>query len=84
MPPDKAVALLEAAQSAFTNGLAIASGVGSLLLLVSAVAVWVLLKPALPGAAEVGMLRDPGMHGDAGGHGRVDAARGAELGDRHG
>jgi MFS transporter, DHA2 family, multidrug resistance protein len=84
MPPDKAVALLEAAQSAFTNGLAIASGVGSLLLLVSAVAVWVLLKPALPGAAEVGMLRDPGMHGDAGGDGRVDAARGAELGDRHG
>jgi DHA2 family multidrug resistance protein-like MFS transporter len=84
MPADKAAALLEAAQGAFTNGLAIASGVGSVLLLVSAVAVWVLLKPALPRATEVGMLRDPGMHGDAGGDGRVDAARGTELGDRHG
>jgi MFS transporter, DHA2 family, multidrug resistance protein len=84
MPADKAVALLEAAQGEFTRGLAIASGVGAVLLLVSAVAVWVLLKPSLPRATEVGMLPDPGMHGDAGGDGRVDAARGAELGDRHG
>jgi DHA2 family multidrug resistance protein-like MFS transporter len=37
--------LLIAAQSAFTGGLAVAAGVGSVLLLASAVSVWVLLRP---------------------------------------
>jgi DHA2 family multidrug resistance protein-like MFS transporter len=38
--------LLTAASSAFTEGLAVAAGVGSVLLLGSAAAVWLLLKPA--------------------------------------
>ncbi|PND55346.1 MFS transporter [Mycobacterium sp. ENV421] len=42
---DKAHALLAAAQAAFTDGLAGAAGIGSVLLLASAVAVWMLLKP---------------------------------------
>jgi DHA2 family multidrug resistance protein-like MFS transporter len=42
---DKAQALLAAAQRAFTDGLAVAAGVGSVLLLASAAAVWILLKP---------------------------------------
>ena len=46
LPADKARGLLTAAQSAFTDGLAIAAGVGSALLLISAVTVWLLLKPA--------------------------------------
>jgi DHA2 family multidrug resistance protein-like MFS transporter len=37
--------LVTAAKAAFTDGLAIAAGVGSALLLASAVAVWMLLKP---------------------------------------
>ena len=37
--------LLSAAQSAFTDGLAVAAGLGSALLLASAAAVWVLLGP---------------------------------------
>ena len=45
LPADKAHELLTAAQSAFTEGLAIAAGVGSALLLASAAAVWLLLKP---------------------------------------
>jgi DHA2 family multidrug resistance protein-like MFS transporter len=77
-------ALLETAQAAFTSGLAIASGVGSVLMLIAAVAVWLLLRQRLPGAAEIAVLDDPGMHRDAGGDGRVDAPCGAELGDRHG
>lgn len=49
MPADQAHDLLTAAQSAFTEGLAIAAGVGSALLLASAAAVWLLLKqPAVP------------------------------------
>ena len=36
-----------------------------------------------PGAAEVGMLADPGVHGDPRGDAYVDAAGGAELGDRY-
>ena len=84
LPADQAASLLAAAHSAFTNGLAIASGVGSVLMLASAVAVWLLLRPGLPGPAEVGVLEDPGVHRDAGRDGRVDAAGGAELGDRHG
>ncbi|AKK26105.1 MFS transporter [Mycobacterium sp. EPa45] len=42
---DKAHALLGAAQRAFADGLAAAAGIGSVLLLASAVAVWVCLKP---------------------------------------
>jgi DHA2 family multidrug resistance protein-like MFS transporter len=77
-------ALLESAQAAFTSGLAIASGVGSVLMLIAAVAVWLLLRERLPGPAEIAVLDDPGVHRDAGGDGRVDAPCGAELGDRHG
>ncbi|HJT92979.1 MAG TPA: MFS transporter, partial [Mycobacterium sp.] len=84
LPPSQAEALLDAAKEAFTNGLAIASGVGSVLMLISAVAVWFLLRQRLPGAAEITVLDDPGVHGDAGRDRRVDAARGTELGDRHG
>jgi MFS transporter, DHA2 family, multidrug resistance protein len=46
LPADKAHALLAAAQSAFTEGLAIAAGVGSALLLASAGAVWLLVDTA--------------------------------------
>ncbi|WP_431237457.1 MFS transporter [Mycolicibacterium aichiense] len=42
---DKAHALLAAAQQAFADGLAAAAGMGSVLLLVSAAAVWMLVKP---------------------------------------
>ena len=46
LPAEKARGLLAAAKAAFTDGLAIAAGVGSALLLASAVAVWLLLEPA--------------------------------------
>jgi DHA2 family multidrug resistance protein-like MFS transporter len=82
LPADQAQALLDAAKTAFTSGLAIASGVGSVLMLISAVAVWLLLR-GLPSAAEIAVLDDPGVHGDAGGDGRVDAPCGAELRDRN-
>ncbi|HET6735505.1 MFS transporter [Mycobacterium sp.] len=84
LPASQSEALLDAAKAAFTNGLAIASGVGSVLMLISAVAVWFLLRQRLPGAAEIAVLDDPGVHGDARCDRRVDAACGAELGDRHG
>jgi DHA2 family multidrug resistance protein-like MFS transporter len=45
LPADAAHDLLAAAQAAFTQGLAIAAGVGATLLLASAAAVWLLLKP---------------------------------------
>jgi DHA2 family multidrug resistance protein-like MFS transporter len=45
LPAPTAHALLTAAQSAFTEGLAIAAGAGSILLLASSAAVWLLLKP---------------------------------------
>lgn len=45
LPAGTAHDLLAAAQAAFTQGLAIAAGVGSALLLASAGAVWLLLKP---------------------------------------
>ncbi|MFI5509003.1 MFS transporter [Mycobacterium sp. NPDC051804] len=45
LPAEQAHALLTAAQSAFTDGLAVAAGVGSALLLASAVTIWLLLKP---------------------------------------
>ena len=83
LPADQSEALLTAAKDAFTNGLAIASGVGSALMLISAVAVWILLRARLPGEPEVGVLHDPGVHRDACGDAGVDAARGTELGDRH-
>ena len=53
LPANQADGLLTAAQSAFTTGLAIASGVGSALLLAAATAVWLLLKspPPVPEAA---------------------------------
>ncbi|BBX19030.1 MFS transporter [Mycolicibacterium duvalii] len=84
LPAGQAQSLLTAAQEAFTAGLAIAAGAGAVLMLASAAAVWVLLRDArLPGQAEVGVLDDPGVHGDSGGDRGVDAAGGAELGDRH-
>jgi MFS transporter, DHA2 family, multidrug resistance protein len=84
LPAGQGEALLDAAKEAFTSGLAIASGVGSILMLISAVAVWLLLRHRLPGAAEVAVLDDPGVHRDAGCDGGVDAACGSELRDRHG
>ncbi len=42
---DQALAIQTAAKDAFTSGLAVAAGVGSVLLLASAVAIWLLLKP---------------------------------------
>ncbi|MDT5368369.1 MAG: transporter, family, multidrug resistance protein [Mycobacterium sp.] len=45
LPADEAHGLLTAAKTAFTDGLAIAAWVGSALILASAVAVWLLLKP---------------------------------------
>jgi DHA2 family multidrug resistance protein-like MFS transporter len=45
LPADNGHVLLTAAKDAFTDGLAVAAGVGSGLLLASAVAVWLLLKP---------------------------------------
>lgn len=79
-----ATELLTSAREAFTNGLAVAAGTGSVLLLVSAVAVWLLLRqrPPLPGPAEIGVLNDPGVHGDTGGDTGIDTAGGPELGDR--
>ncbi len=84
LPAGQREALLAATKEAFTHGLAIASGVGSALMIVSAVAVWILLRARLPREAEVGVLGDPGVHRDTGGDTRVDAACGSELGDRHG
>ncbi len=46
LPAAQARELLAAAQNAFTDGLAVAAGLGSALLLVAAIGVWVLLKPA--------------------------------------
>lgn len=83
LPAHQSEALLDAAKAAFTSGLAIASGVGSVLMLISAVAVWLLLRQRLPSAAEVTVLDDPAVHRDASGDGRVDASCGAELGDRN-
>ncbi len=40
--------------------------------------------PRSPGSVEIGVLPDPGVHRDARGDRRVDAACGTELGDRHG
>jgi MFS transporter, DHA2 family, multidrug resistance protein len=45
LPADTAHDVLTAAKTAFTDGLALAAGVGSALLLASAVAVWLLLEP---------------------------------------
>jgi DHA2 family multidrug resistance protein-like MFS transporter len=85
LPAGQRAELLAAAKEAFTHGLSIASGVGAALLLTAAVAVWLLLRSpqSSPGLAEVGVLADPGVHGDACGDGRVDTAGGAELCDRH-
>lgn len=84
LPAGQAADLLDATKQAFTSGLAIASGVGATLMLVSAVAVWLLLRERLPGAVEVSVPADPGVHGDARGDSGVDAAGGAELCNRHG
>ncbi|TFV59114.1 MFS transporter [Mycobacterium sp. PS03-16] len=81
LPPAQGDALLDAAGAAFTDGLAIASGVGAALMLTSAVTVWLLLRGGLPGETEVGVLGDPGVHGDPGGDRCVDAPCGAELRD---
>jgi DHA2 family multidrug resistance protein-like MFS transporter len=84
LPAGQSQALLTAAKDAFTSGLAIASGVGSALMLISAMAVWILLRARLPSESEVAVLPDPGVHRDACGDGGVHAACGTELGDRRG
>ena len=48
LPTEQGQALLTNAQSAFTDGLAVAAGVGSALLLASAITIWLLLKPQQP------------------------------------
>ena len=88
LPADQQTALLDAAKMSFTHGLTVAAGVGAALLLTASVAVWWLLRPQSgagesPGATEIGVLPDPGVHGDTGGDGGVHATCGAELGDRH-
>jgi DHA2 family multidrug resistance protein-like MFS transporter len=45
LPADQALALVTAAKNAFSSGLATAAGVGSVVLLVSAAAIWLLLGP---------------------------------------
>lgn len=94
LPEAQQTVLLDAAKASFTHGLSLAAGVGAALLLTSSVAVWWLLRPRpdvaggpaprpdSPGLPEVGVLPDPGVHGDAGGDGGVDAARRSELCDR--
>ncbi|MCH9733613.1 MAG: hypothetical protein K0U78_03535, partial [Actinomycetia bacterium] len=51
LPAGQSAELLTAAKAAFTDGLALASGVGAALLLMAAVAVWLLLRqqPHVPG-----------------------------------
>ena len=87
LPADQQGALLEAAKSSFTHGLTVSAGVGAALMLTAAVAVWWVLRPAAaaasPGAVEVGVLADPGVHHDARGDRSVDGAGGPELGDRN-
>lgn len=82
LPADDAAALLDAARATFTEGLAIAAGVGAVLMLTSALAVWILLRD-LPGRTEVGVLDDPAVHRDTRRDGGVDAAGGSELCNRH-
>lgn len=84
LPPAQSDMLLDAARQSFTDGLSIAAGVGAALMLTAALTVWILLRRRLPRPVEVGMLDDPGVHRDAGGDRGVDAAGGAERGDRHG
>jgi DHA2 family multidrug resistance protein-like MFS transporter len=45
LPADQALAVVTAAKDAFSDGLAIAAGVGSVVLLASAAAIWLLLRP---------------------------------------
>jgi MFS transporter, DHA2 family, multidrug resistance protein len=45
LPDDQALEMLTVAKNAFSSGLAVAAGIGSVLLLASAAAIWVLLKP---------------------------------------
>lgn len=81
LPAAQGAALLDAARASFSSGLSIASGAGAALMLVSAATVWFLLRERLPRLAEVGVLDDPGVHGDTRGHARVDAAGRPECGD---
>jgi DHA2 family multidrug resistance protein-like MFS transporter len=84
LPAGRGEELLAAAQAAFTSGLSIAAGVGAALMLVSALAVWLLLRGArLPGLVQVGVLDHPRVHGDPGGDRGVDAAGRTELCDRN-
>jgi MFS transporter, DHA2 family, multidrug resistance protein len=45
LPADQALAVMTAAKNAFSSGLATAAGVGSVVVLTSAAAVWLLLRP---------------------------------------
>lgn len=81
LPADEALSLLTAAKNAFTEGLDIAAGAGSALLLASAAVVWLLLKPrpTPPAGAEIGAMDDPGRHRDEGHDHSSDAGRAAQL-----
>lgn len=57
LPAKNAHALLTSAQSAFTEGLAVAAGAGSILLLTSSAAVWLLLKRQSTQICPSGSLR---------------------------
>jgi DHA2 family multidrug resistance protein-like MFS transporter len=49
LPADQALAVVTAAKNAFSSGLAIASGIGSAVLLASAAGIWILLRaPSTP------------------------------------
>jgi MFS transporter, DHA2 family, multidrug resistance protein len=55
LPADQALAVLTAAKNAFSSGLAIASGIGSAVLLASAAGIWMLLRPPMtPAPAALG------------------------------
>jgi MFS transporter, DHA2 family, multidrug resistance protein len=62
LPADQALAVVSAAKDAFSNGLAIAAGAGSVVLLVSAAGMWLLLRPPTtpaPAAMASGRARGP-------------------------
>ena len=54
LPADQALAVVTAAKNAFSSGLAIASGVGSAVLLASAAGIWMLLRPRNAAPANCG------------------------------
>ncbi|MFO7163291.1 MAG: MFS transporter [Mycolicibacterium hassiacum] len=84
LPALQSDTLLTAAREAFTAGLAVMAAGAAALLLAAALAACLRMRTPLPGEPEVGVLADPGVHGDAGGDRGVDAAGRTELCDRNG